>query len=154
MINETKLKQVVESAKAKTSDARWLRAIDKAAAKLAAGELFVTLLADGTALVTSANGSYRVNGHCQCEAAKRNDPKCYHRAAKRLTEMMEAALAVSSPEDEKQIVIAQLRAAWQRKYTDNGWKYNLGDTLLSRFGCNKPEYIPVGYLRDLLNAVA
>jgi hypothetical protein len=94
MINETALKAATESAKAKTTDARWLRAIDKAAAKLSSRELIVTLLAND-ALVTSENGSYRVNGHCNCPATVGH---CYHRCAVRLVEMMEAApAAVPAP---------------------------------------------------------
>src|SRR5215510_16531999 len=74
----------------------WLRAITKAAAMLQSGELCVTLFADNTALVTSPNGSYRVNGHCPCAARTAH---CYHRAAKRLVEMLDAAELVSVAAD-------------------------------------------------------
>jgi hypothetical protein len=87
----TKFNSVAEAAKAKTSDPKWLRAIDRAAAALQSGELIVTLLA-GYALVTSPNGSYRVNGHCACKAALSGHSECYHRAAVRLVEMLETAL--------------------------------------------------------------
>jgi hypothetical protein len=60
---------VVEEAKAKTNDPKWLRAIDKAAAAILSGEMIVTTLAHG-ALVTTANGTYAANGHCNCEAAR------------------------------------------------------------------------------------
>src|SRR5689334_5725919 len=86
------LNQAIETAKAKAANhPEWLRAIEKAAKLMATGELCVTLFADSTALVTSPNGSYRVNGVCPCAAKTAH---CYHRAAKRLVEMMdEAALA-------------------------------------------------------------
>jgi hypothetical protein len=87
------LQNAIETAKAKAADhPEWLRSIDKAARMLASGELVVTLFADDTALVTSPNGSYRVNGQCPCAARTAH---CYHRAAKRLVEMMETAPVAS-----------------------------------------------------------
>jgi hypothetical protein len=82
------LNQAIETAKAASSP-RWLRAIDRAAQGLQSGELIVTLLAHDT-LVTSPRGSYRVNGSCACEAAKRGHRECYHRAVVRLVEMPES----------------------------------------------------------------
>src|SRR5262245_6009234 len=88
-MNNNTLNTVVAAAKAKASNSpEWLRAITKAAKMLESGELCVTLFSDDTALVTSPNGSYRVNGHCPCASRKGN---CYHRAAKRLVEMAETA---------------------------------------------------------------
>jgi hypothetical protein len=85
----TKFNEVAEAAKIRAANnPAWLRAIDKAARMLAGGDLVVTLFADDTALVTSPNGSYRVNGQCPCAARTSH---CYHRAAKRLVEMMETA---------------------------------------------------------------
>jgi hypothetical protein len=153
-INETKLNQVIEIAKQKTTDARWIRAIDKAAAKLQSGELFVTLLSDDTAVVTSENGSYRVNGHCQCKAAQNGDSKCYHRAAKRLTEMMEAAPAASAPVDERSRIIEHIERAWFVRYTSQGWAYRLSDSLLRYFGTTDANEVPVDYLRRMLVAIA
>jgi nucleotide-binding universal stress UspA family protein len=87
-INKIKFAKVVEAAKAKAAGSpEWLRAIEKATARILDGGLVVTLFADDTALVTSLNGSYRVNGACDC-AARTNH--CYHRAAKRLMEIYEA----------------------------------------------------------------
>lgn len=93
MINTRMLQKVVVDAKSKTNDARWRRAIDRAAAGLLAGELIVTTLSDG-ALVTSPNGTYHVNGHCECKAAQQGHRECYHRAAARLIELIEAAQAL------------------------------------------------------------
>jgi hypothetical protein len=90
MTNRT-LNTVVETAKAKAANSpKWLRAIERAAAALASGKLVVTLSAND-ALVTSPRGSYRVNGHCACEAARRGHAECYHMVAVRLTELPEAA---------------------------------------------------------------
>jgi hypothetical protein len=90
-MNQATLNTVVAAAKQKAaSSAKWVRAIDRAAASLASGELCVSLLS-GYALVTSPRGSYHVNGHCECEASRRGHAECYHRAAVRLVEMLEAA---------------------------------------------------------------
>lgn len=85
-----KLAAVVIEAKAKTTEPKWRRAIDRAAAGLLAGELIVTTLAHG-ALVTSPNGTYHVNGSCECKAAQNGHRECYHRAAARLVELIETA---------------------------------------------------------------
>src|SRR5687767_7079552 len=92
MINETKFNQVVKEAKAKTNDPKWIRAIEKAAKAILSGEMIVTTLAHG-ALVTTANGTYAANGHCNCEAARRGHTQCYHRAAARLMDLYESEVA-------------------------------------------------------------
>jgi hypothetical protein len=137
-----KLETIVTAAKAKTTDRRWLRAIDKAAAKLTAGELIVTLLAQD-ALVTSENGSYRVNGHCCCKAAQHGDPKCYHRAAVRLIEMMEAAPAAS--------LIEEIETRWTERFAARG--YRLGDWLYKRFGTDNLNELK-GWLPQIRAALA
>jgi hypothetical protein len=82
---------VIETAKLRAaSSPRWIKAIDRAAAALLDGSLIVTTLRNG-ALITSKNGTYRVNGRCACSAAKHGDDVCYHKAAARLVEMYEAA---------------------------------------------------------------
>jgi hypothetical protein len=86
-MNKIQFAKVVEAAKAKAvGHPEWLRAIEKAAAGILDGSLIVTLFADDTALVTSPNGSYRVNGDCPCAARTKH---CYHRAAKRLMAIYE-----------------------------------------------------------------
>src|SRR5262245_23980092 len=91
MINETIFNKVVSDAKAKTSDKKWLAAIEKAAAGILDGSIIVTLFCDGYALVTTATGQHRVNGVCDCKAAQHNHTQCVHRSAKRLIENYEAA---------------------------------------------------------------
>ena len=89
MINETIFNSIVEAAKMRAAnDPKWLRAIEKAAAAILSGEMIVTTLAHG-ALVTTANGTYAANGHCNCEAARRGHTQRYHRAAARLMDIYE-----------------------------------------------------------------
>jgi hypothetical protein len=88
-LNPAHLAAVVVAAKARTSEPRWRRAIDRAAAALISGDLIVTTLSHG-ALVTSPNGTYHVNGSCECKAARNGHRECYHRAAARLAELYEA----------------------------------------------------------------
>src|SRR5215813_13893464 len=93
----------IETAKAKAANhPEWLRAITKAGAMLQSGELCVTLFADNTALITSPNGSYKVNGTCPCAARTSH---CYHRAAKRLVEMAETAPTTTSSAPESAIAL-------------------------------------------------
>ncbi len=89
-LDTLKFSAIVASAKARTQNLRWLRAIDRAAEGILSGELIVTTLHDG-ALVTSPNGTYHANGSCQCKAAKHGHRECYHRAAGRLMELYEEA---------------------------------------------------------------
>jgi hypothetical protein len=90
------LNQAIEPAKAKAAgNAKWTRAIERAASGLLDGSICVTLFCDGYALVTTATGQHRVNGACDCDAAKFGHTQCVHRAAKRLVEMVDEA--VSAP---------------------------------------------------------
>src|SRR5215813_13932833 len=108
----------IETAKAKAANhPEWLRAITKAGAMLQSGELCVTLFADNTALVTSPNGSYRVNGSCPCAARTAH---CYHRAAKRLVEMADDAVTAEFRSDvaatpRKQLIV-EIKACWPREW--------------------------------------
>jgi len=89
-LDTLKFAVIVADAKSKTSNLRWLRAIDRAAEGILSGELIVTTLFDG-ALVTSPNGSYYSNGSCACKAFKHGHRECRHRAAGRLMELYEEA---------------------------------------------------------------
>jgi hypothetical protein len=90
-MNQATLNHVAAIAKQNAAGSpRRTRAIDRAAAALASGELVVSLLHNG-ALVTSSNGSYFVNGKCECKAAQVGHAECYHRAAVRLVELAETA---------------------------------------------------------------
>ena len=95
-INQVKFERVVAAAKAKTTDAKWLRAIDRAAKEIISGEMIVTVLAHG-ALITTANGTYAADGHCNCKAALYGHKECAHRAGARLMELYEAEPEIPAP---------------------------------------------------------
>ena len=62
--NQTQFAATVAQAKAKAANSpRWIRAIDRAAAALASGELVVTPLHNG-ALVTSPSNRCKVRNSC------------------------------------------------------------------------------------------
>jgi hypothetical protein len=91
-----KFTAIVETAKAKAAgNAKWMRAIERAAAGLQSNDICVTLFCDGYALVTTPTGQHRVNGRCDCTAAKHGHKECVHRVAKRLTEMIEETTTTS-----------------------------------------------------------
>jgi hypothetical protein len=91
ILDSAKFAAVVESAKVRaTGDASWLRAIDRAATGLVAGEILVSLLSHG-AIVSTPNGSYYANGRCQCAPARHKHSACRHRAAARLLVLYEGA---------------------------------------------------------------
>lgn len=154
MINETKFNEVVASAKAKTNDPKWLRAIEKAAKAILSGEIIVTTLAHG-ALVTTANGTYAANGHCNCEAARHGHSQCYHRAAARLmdryeTEMAQAVSFVAEvAETPRRQLIIEIKNIWPRVETTP-----LSVALMSRFGKNKLEMLDDDMLRRVRLAIA
>src|SRR5262245_64685487 len=94
--NQAQFAATVAKAKAKAANSpRWIGAIDRAAAALASGELVVTLLHNG-ALVISPRGSYFVSNHCECEASRRGHRERRHRAAVRITELLEAEAALAA----------------------------------------------------------
>ena len=154
MINETKFNEVVASAKAKTNDPKWIRAIEKAAKAILSGEIIVTTLAHG-ALVTTANGTYAANGHCNCEAARRGHTQCYHRAAARLmdlyeTEMAQAVSFVADVEtSSRSNIIAEIENIWPRVESTP-----LAVALMSRFGKNKLDMLDDDMLRRVRLTIA
>ena len=153
-INKAKFESVVEEAKAKTNDPKWLRAIDKAAAAILSGEMIVTTLAHG-ALVTTANGTYAANGHCNCEAARRGHTQCYHRAAARLMDLYEsevasaATFAADVETSSRQNLIAEIENIFPRVCDTP-----LAVALMSRFRVNKLEMLDTDMLRRVRLAIA
>jgi len=156
MINTEKFNQIVETAKAKAAnDPKWLRAIERAAKAILSGEMIVTTLAHG-ALVTTANGTYAANGHCNCEAARRGHTQCYHRAAARLMDIYEnevAALATFTTDVEtssRQNLIVEIENIWPNfapgvpLYTE----------LLARFGKSHLDMLDDSTLCDIRLAIA
>ena len=154
MINTQKFNSIVKAAKAKTNDPKWLRAIEKAAAAILSGEMIVTTLAHG-ALVTTANGTYAANGHCNCEAARRGHTQCYHRAAARLMDIYETAPeAVSLQADvaasSRENLIAEIKNIWPRFAPG----LPLATELMARFRVNRLEMLDDGSLRDIRLAIS
>jgi hypothetical protein len=155
MINTEKFNQIVEAAKIKSAnDPKWTRAIEKAAKAILSGEMIVTTLAHG-ALVTTANGTYAANGHCNCEAARRGHSQCYHRAAARLMDLyeVEMAQAVSFVADvetsSRESLIIEINNIWNRVETTP-----LAVALMARFGKNKLEMLDDDMLRRVRLAIA
>jgi len=153
-INKAKFERVVEEAKAKTNDRRWLNAIEKAAKAILSGEMIVTTLAHG-ALVTTANGAYAANGHCNCEAARRGHTQCYHRAGARLVDIYETAPeAVSFADDvatsPRTNLIAEIESIWPRVEPHTP----LAVELMARFGKNRLSMLDDDCLRRVRLAIA
>jgi hypothetical protein len=147
-MNQATFNTVVAAAKQKAaSSPRWLRAIDRDAAGLQSGELVVTLLVGG-ALVTSPRGSYFVNGHCECEASRRGHAECYHRAAVRLTEMLEAAEPLATKAATRDDIIRDIKAAWPKSWPP------LAVELMARFRKNRLEMLDDDLLRRVQLAIA
>jgi hypothetical protein len=153
-INKAKFERVVEEAKAKTNDQKWRRAIEKAAKAILSGEMIVTTLAHG-ALVTTANGTYAANGHCNCEAARRGHTQCYHRAAARLMDLYEsevasaATFAADVETSSRQNLIAEIENIFPRVCD-----VPLADELMARFHVNKLEMLDDDCLRRVRLAIA
>jgi hypothetical protein len=153
-INRAKFERVVEGAKAKTNDPKWLRAIEKAAEAILSGEMIVTTLAHG-ALVTTANGTYAANVHCNCEAARHGHTQCYHRAAARLMDLYETETASAAvftadvAESSRQNLIVEIENIWSRVETTP-----LAVALMSRFGKNRLEMLDDDMLRRVRLAIA
>ena len=84
IFDSTKFAAIVETAKASAANSpRWLAAIDKAVAGVTSGWWIVTELYNSVVITTETGKTYFVNGHCQCEAYRRNQP-CKHIALARL----------------------------------------------------------------------
>jgi hypothetical protein len=154
-INQAKFESVVEEAKAKAAnDPKWLRAIEKAAKAILSGEMIVTTLAHG-ALVTTANGTYAANGHCNCEAARRGHTQCYHRAAARLMDIYETApeavsLAADVAASPRQNLIAEIENIWSRFAPG----VSLYTELLARYGKSHLDMLDDDSLRHVRLAIA
>src|SRR5215510_4261202 len=148
-MNINKIKEAAEIAKARTSDKRWLSAIDKAVA--GAENWIVTELATCLAITTESGKTYFANGVCQCEAYKRSTA-CKHRALYRLYAIAhETALEAVSPADEeiaadvaatpRRQLIVEIKAAWPKTWSP------LAVELMARFRCNKLEFLDDDQLR-------
>jgi|SRR5215470_17582566 len=151
-----KIKAAAEIAKARTSDKRWLNAIDKAVAESAS---WITTEHVGFILITSNSGeTYRVNGHCNCKAGVLGQA-CKHLAYRRLTEIAAtieetASAAVSFAADveasSRQALILEITNIWPRFAPG----VELDRELLARFKVNRLDMLDDGCLRDIRVAIA
>jgi hypothetical protein len=116
--------------------------------------MIVTTLAHG-ALVTTANGTYAANGHCNCEAARRGHTQCYHRAAARLMDVYEtevAALTTFTADiatSSRSNLIAEIENIFPRVCD-----VPLAVELMARFRVNKLEMLDDDCLRRVRLAIA
>jgi hypothetical protein len=72
--NRANLAAVVEIAKSKTSDRRWLNAIDRAAAALISNSWIVTELADSIAVTTESGQTYSRTAHASARPSNSANP--------------------------------------------------------------------------------
>src|SRR5262245_27196234 len=157
MMNTEKFTSIVEAAKInEAGQPKWIRAIERAAAAILSGEMIVTTLAHG-ALVTTANGTYAANGHCNCEAARKGHTQCKHRAAARLMDIYEretAPEAVSFADDvaesSRQNLIAEIENIWPRFAPG----LPLATELMARFRVNSLNFLDDDMLRRVRLAIA
>jgi hypothetical protein len=157
-MNILKIKQAAEIAKSKTSDKRWLAAIDKAVAGVESGWWIITELAGCLAITTETGNTYFANGVCQCEAYRRSEA-CKHRALYRLyaiaNEIEETApeavsLASDVATSSRENLIAEIKNIWPRFAPG----LPLAVELMARFGVNKIEMLDYDCLRRVRLAIA
>ena len=146
------LNQAIETAKAKAAgNAKWTRAIERAAAGLQSGDICVTLFSNGYALVTTPTGQHMVNGVCDCTAAKHGHKECVHRVAKRIAEMMdapEASFVADVEASTRQQLLCEIPAAWPSNWPP------LYTELLARFGKSDLNQLDDDSLRGVRLAIA
>lgn len=148
------IKQAAEIAKTKTSDKRWLAAIDKAVAGVESGWWIITELADCLAITTETGNTYFANGSCGCEAYKRSTA-CKHRALYRLYQIAneETTNPVVSFEQDvaatprKQLII-EIQNVWPKTWPP------IYTELLARFGKSELSMLDDDMLRRVRLAIA
>jgi hypothetical protein len=157
-MNIQQIKQAAEIAKARTSDKRWIAAIDKAVAGVESGWWIITELATCLAITTETGNTYFANGVCQCEAYK-HSTACKHRALYRLYQIAQETAPAVSPADEEIIadveaspranLIAEIENIWPRVETTP-----LAVALMARFRVNSLNFLDDDMLRRVRLAIA
>src|SRR5262245_19902055 len=151
------LKKAAEIAKSRTSDKRWLAAIDKAVAGVESGWWVITELQNCLAITTETGNTYFANGVCQCRAYE-NSTACKHRALYRLyaiaSEIEETAPAVSLAADvaesSRENLIIEIENIWPRVEPTTP----LYRALLARFGVNRLDMLTTDLLKAVRIAIA
>src|SRR5215813_15331383 len=113
-INQDQFRKVAIEAKTKTSDPRWLSAIDKAVAGVTSGWWIITELADCVAVTTESGKTYFANGSCQCKAYELGQP-CKHRALARLLDLYHEEENVTRAVSREELM-ADIETTWARKF--------------------------------------
>ena len=124
-LNTYKLNAAAEEAKAKTTNRRWINAINAAVKALTSGKWILTELANCLVITTeTSEKTYRVTEKiCQCESFFHDQP-CRHRAAVRLLQMMETASPAISTRPTPRIVRSVESDRTRQRYTVvrcDGW---------------------------------
>jgi len=150
----TKFNTVVEMAKTRTSDRRWLSAIDKAVAGVTSGWWVITELADCVAITTESGQTYFANGSCQCKAYELGQP-CKHRALARLLDLYheEEKSSVTTKATEgpsRESLISSIKSTWGTKFPGE----SLADELLARFRVNYLEALSLDFLMVIKAVIA
>lgn len=149
----SKFNKVVEAAKSKVAgNSHWTNAISRASEAILSGDLVITELMGGS-LVTSPNGSYMVNGHCECRATQRGHSEFYHRAGVRLMalyheggkESVTPKVTEGSSRDE---LISSIKETWPKSWPP------LADELMARFRVNYLEALSVDFLMAIRAVIA
>jgi hypothetical protein len=109
--------KAAEMAKTKTTDSRWLNAINRAVEAVSTNAWIVTEL-HASLLITSDSGeTYRVNGTCDCRAGQLGQP-CKHLALRRL--MMRADEMETTPAEAPAPVRVPSRVTRSTEQNQNG----------------------------------
>jgi hypothetical protein len=125
--------KAAEVAKTRTTDARWINAINRAVEAVSTNAWIVTELHDRIVITSDSDQTYTVNGSCNCRAGQLGQP-CKHAALRRLmmrAEEMEAA-QVAEPVETKAATsprVPTITRSIERDYTGarvqvvrcNGW---------------------------------
>jgi hypothetical protein len=152
-INQAQFSKIVETAKAKVTDKRWINAIDRAVEGLNGGWI-ITELANSVAITTESGQTYFANGTCSCPAYNNGQP-CKHRALYRLLDLyhIEERESVTPKVTEgatRGELISSIKETWSSKFPT----LSLGDELMKRFKRNSLEMLSIDFLVAVRAAIA
>jgi hypothetical protein len=160
------IKQAAEIAKTRTSDPRWLAAIDKAVAGFESW--IITELHDHILVTTESGETYHSNGVCQCKAYTHGGKSaCKHRALYRLIQIARETEAAEEAARRCEVIIAdikdiaediaatprkqliiEIKAAWPKTWPP------LYTELLARYGKSHLDMLDDDSLRRVRLAIA
>jgi hypothetical protein len=144
-----KIKKAAEMAKSKTSDKRWIAAINKAVAAVENNTWIVTELAHSVAITTESGNTYFANGSCQCKAYTLGQA-CKHRALARLIEIANELSRAEASASRCDVIIAEIKSLFAEKFPTA----SLTDTVCAMFGPYSLHHLGKHNLTTLLAAIA